>query len=125
MVGGSVMSIRQVSISSSWIHKSIGKKITLEFTAVSDSKEIGQDGKVARTNKLSLIAKARGVPVRVIGYGAQLLPSEKFKATGKLFESKEPRVAALFLSWHEFRAIKPANIWQQQLGDIRAGLREV
>jgi competence protein ComEC len=118
LVGASIMSIRQVSLQTSQIHKSIGKNLTLEFNVISDPKSI-------RNGKLSLIAKARGVPVRVIGYGEELLPSTTFIASGKLLESKEPRVAALFVSWQKFRVIAPANIWQQQLGDVRSGLREV
>jgi len=118
LVGASVMSFRQVSLETSEIHKLIGKSVTLEFTATTDPKAI-------KNGKISLIAKAKGSPLRVIGYGDEFLPSAKFKATGKVLASNEPRVAALFLSWEKFRPIKPANIWQQKLGDIRKGLREV
>lgn len=116
IVGGSVMSIRQVSLEQSQIHQLIGSNQTLEFTVVSDPKIIAG-------GKISLIAKAKGVPVRVIGRASELLPSAKFLATGQLLESKEPRVAALFIIWKPFTNIKPPNSWQKQLGDIRAGLR--
>ncbi|MFM2103442.1 MAG: hypothetical protein RL740_529, partial [Actinomycetota bacterium] len=112
------MSIRQVSLQTSQIHKLIGKTLTLKFKVISDPKLI-------KSGKISLLAKAKGVPVRVIGYGEEILPSAEFLATGKLLVSNEPRVAALFVSWQEFKVIKPANSWQQQLGDIRSGLREV
>lgn len=111
------MSFRQVALDRSEIHALIGKKVTLEFTAVTDTKAIAN-------GRISLIAKARGVPVRVIGYGDSYLPSAKFRATGKLFKSKEPRVAAMFLSWQPFESISAANIWQAKLGEIRSGLRE-
>ena len=94
IVGSLVMSFRITSLQSSEIHHSIGRQVTLEFTAVTDPK-------VIKRGKISLIAKAKGVPVRVIGYGEDLLPSAKFVATGNLFESKEPRVAAMFITWQQ------------------------
>ena len=112
------MSFRITSLQSSDIHHLIGNQVTLEFTAVTDPK-------VIKRGKISLIAKARGVPVRVIGYGEDLLPSAKFIATGKLFESKEPRVAAMFITWQRFKSIETANWFQSRLGEIRSGLRRV
>ena len=117
IVGSLVMSFRITSLQSSEIHHSIGRQVTLEFTAVTDPK-------VIKRGKISLIAKAKGVPVRVIGYGDELLPSAKFVATGKLFESKEPRVAAMFITWQRFESVEPANWWQAKLGEIRSGLRQ-
>ena len=118
IVGSLVMSFRITSLQSSDIHHLIGNQVTLEFTAVTDPK-------VIKRGKISLIAKARGVPVRVIGYGEDLLPSAKFIATGKLFESKEPRVAAMFITWQRFKSIETANWFQSRLGEIRSGLRRV
>ena len=118
LLGALVMSFRQVSLDTSLIHKSIGQKVTLEFTVVTDPKVISK-------GKISLIAKAKGVPIRVIGFGENFLPSAKFRASGKLFESKEPRVAATFLSWESFKPIESANWWQRKLGEIRGGLRRV
>ena len=118
IVGSLVMSFRITSLQSSEIHHSIGRQVTLEFTAVTDPK-------VIKRGKISLIAKAKGVPVRVIGYGKDLLPSAKFVATGNLFESKEPRVAAMFITWQRFKSIKTANWFQSRLGEIRSGLRRV
>ena len=111
------MSFRQVSLESSEIHRLIGKKVSIEFQVVTDPKAI-------KNGKVSLIAKAHGVPVRVIGYGDSYLPSTKFFATGKLLKSREPRVAALFLSWERFKPVTPPNFWQKKLGAIRSGLRE-
>lgn len=105
-----------MALERSEIHKAIGKKVTLQFTAVTDSKAI-------KGGKISLIAKSQGVPVRVIGFGTSYLPSAKFWATGKLYESKEPRVAALFITWQKLKPISEANWWQRNLGEIRAGLR--
>ena len=116
LVGASVMSIRQSSLAASEIHKSIGQQVTLTFTVMTDPKRI-------KNEKISLIAKSKGVPIRVIGFGDEYLPSTKFQATGKLLASKEPRVAALFISWKRFKLIADANIWQRKLGEIRAGLR--
>lgn len=118
LLGALVMSFRQVSLNTSVIHKSIGQKLTLDFTVVTDPKLISN-------GKISLVAKAKGVPIRVIGFGDSLLPSTKFRASGKLFESKEPRVAAMFLSWEKLQPIKDSNWWQQKLGNIRGGLRKV
>ena len=112
------MSIREVSLANSDIHQMIGQKVTLDFTTITDPKRTA-------SGKFSFIAKAKGVPVRVIGLGGDYLPSTKFKASGKLFESNEPRVAALFLSWEKFKLIDEATWWQQKLGNIRAGLRKV
>ena len=112
------MSIREVSLANSDIHQMIGQKVTLDFTTITDPKRTA-------SGKFSFIAKAKGVPVRVIGLGGDYLPSTKFKASGKLFESNEPRVAALFLSWEKFKLIDEATRWQQNLGNIRAGLRKV
>ena len=117
LVGASVMSIRQSSLATSEIHSSIGKNVTLDFTVVTDPKKI-------KSGKISLIAKANGVPLRVIGFGHEYLPSAKFRASGKLLESKEPRVAALFISWEQFQSINEANWWQRRLGGVRKGLRE-
>ena len=113
-----VMSFRQVSLERSEIHKLIGNEVTLDFQAVSDPKAIAG-------GRISLIAKAKGVPVRVIGFGKELLPSQFFRAHGKLVESKEPRVAALFLTWKPIEEIKDPNQIQILFGNIRAGLREV
>ena len=110
------MSIRQSSLATSEIHKLIGRKVTLTFTVSTDPKRI-------KNEKISLIAKAKGVPIRVIGYGDEFLPSTKFRATGKLFDSKEPRVAALFITWKKFQIVEDANFWQSKLGGVRAGLR--
>jgi len=118
LVGASVMSFRQVSLDTSSVHKLIGKNVSYEFIVVTDPKTISN-------GKISLIAKAEGVPIRVIGYGPNFLPSAKFRASGKLFESKEPRVAAMFITWRKLQPIKDANIWQRKLGAIRSGLREV
>ena len=118
LVGAMVMSFRQVSLERSEIHKLIGNEVTLDFQAVSDPKAI--DG-----GRISLIAKAKGVPVRVIGFGKELLPSQNFRAHGKLVESKEPRVAALFLTWEAIEEIRDPNQIQVLFGDIRAGLRDV
>lgn len=112
------MSIREVSLANSDIHQMIGQKVTLDFTTITDPKRTA-------SGKFSFIAKTKGVPVRVIGLGGDYLPSTKFKASGKLFESNEPRVAALFLSWEKFKLIDEATWWQQNLGNIRAGLRKV
>ncbi|MEY4455189.1 MAG: hypothetical protein RIQ45_712 [Actinomycetota bacterium] len=112
------MSIREVSLANSDIHQMIGQKVTLDFTTITDPKRTA-------SGKFSFIAKAKGVPVRVIGLGGDYLPSTKFKASGKLFESNEPRVTALFLSWEKFKLIDEATWWQQNLGNIRAGLRRV
>ena len=117
LVGASVMSIRQSSLAASEIHANIGNSMTLDFTVVTDPKKI-------KNGKISLIAKTKGVPVRVIGFGDEYLPSAKFRATGKLLVSKEPRVAALFISWKKFKVIDNATWWQQKLGNIRKGLRE-
>ena len=118
LVGAMVMSFRQVSLERSEIHKLIGNEVTLDFQAVSDPKAIAG-------GRISLIAKAKGVPVRVIGFGKELLPSQNFRAHGKLVESKEPRVAALFLTWKPIEEIKDPNQIQILFGNIRAGLREV
>ena len=117
LVGASVMSIREVSLDTSAIHKMIGQNVTLTFTATTDPKKTS-------SGKISLIAKARDVPVRVIGLGDEYLPSTRFRASGKLFESDEPRVAALFLSWKKFQIIEDASWWQRKLGAIRSGLRD-
>ena len=117
LVGASVMSIRQSSLAASEIHAGIGKNVTLDFTVVTDPKK-------TNNGKISLIAKAKGVPVRVIGFGDEYLPSAKFRATGTLLASKEPRVAALFLSWKKFKVIDDATWWQRTLGNVRKGLRE-
>ena len=118
LVGSSVMSIRQTSLASSEIHKLIGREVTLVFTASSDAKSI-------KNGKVSLIAKAKGVPVRVIGFGSDYLPTTRFKARGVLLASKEPRVAALFISWQKFQVLQQPNTWQEQLGKVRKNLREV
>lgn len=118
LIGALVMSFRQVSLTDSEIHRAIGQRVTLDFTAVTDGRQI-------KDKKVSLIAKAKGVPIRVIGPFSEFLPSERFRATGKLLPSKESRVAALFVTWERFTVISEANSWQQEMGDIRSGLREV
>ena len=86
------MSIRQSSLAASEIHKSIGQKITLTFTATTDPKPI-------KNNKISLIAKAKGVPIRVIGFGDEYLPSTKFKATGRILVMVILEVQLVQLRW--------------------------
>ncbi len=56
LVGASVMSIREVSLDNSDIHKLLGQKVTLNFTVTTDPKKTS-------SGKISFIAKAKGVPV--------------------------------------------------------------
>jgi len=118
LVGASVMSFREVSLQNSSIHKMIDQTKTLTFTVVTDPKKI-------KNGKISFIAKTEGVPVRVIAFGEEMLPSAKFKASGKLLASNESRVAALFVTWEKLKPISDANWWQRKFGAIRSGLRIV
>ena len=95
----------------------IGKTSEIEMEVITDPKRI-------KENRISFIAKAKGVPIRVIGPELELLPSQVLAASGKFFSSKEPRVAALFITWQRFEIVAAPNALQIFFGKIRSGLRE-
>lgn len=118
LIGAIVMSFRQVSLENSEIRELADSRSQIRLQI-----EVINDPKVIKGDRISFIAKAKGVPIRVIGPATELLPSQKLFARGKLILSKEPRVAALFLTWQRFEVIADPNPLQILFGDIRSGLR--
>ena len=133
------MSLRQMSIQTSLAHKMIGQTVTIGFQVSTDP--IKTAGKVfgstlAPTSYSFLSSAVRiedestnyrlRIPIRVITQNKDvlgLLPGQTVSANGSLRESKEARVAAMFITRGEIVVKTKPSRWASALGSIRTHLR--
>lgn len=122
------MSIRQASLEHSAIAQHFDSQI--EFTA-----QVMTDPNQTSTGKYSFTARLLAfdintehfvlrVPVRIISQqSVELLPGQTVKATARVVQTRESRVAAMLLVDKEFEVLTVPSRWAAALGAIRTGLR--
>ena len=122
------MSIRQASLENSAIAHYFDSQI--DFTA-----QIMTDPNQTSTGNYSFTARLLSfeidkenftlrVPVRIISrQSVELLPGQTVKATARVVQTKESRVAAMLLVDKEFEVLTVPSRWASALGAIRTGLR--
>ena len=133
------MSLRQIGLSNSAVHKVIGTTATIRFQISTDPTKTQAKvfGSTLAPTSYSFIATALQVdqgeriftlrvPIRVITQSPRvvgLLPGQTVSAQGSLRTSKEARVAAMFLIRGEITVETRASQWASALGSIRTHLR--
>jgi len=139
LLGSGVMSLRQMSLANSVVHKLIGNTATIQFQITTDpsATQAKVFGSTLAPTSYSFLATALGVeegsekyrlrvPIRVITQNRQvvgLLPGQTVTAEGVLRTSKEARVAAMFLLRGEITVDTKPSRWAGALGSIRTHLR--
>ena len=128
LVGATAMSIRQASLENSAIAQHFDSQI--DFTA-----QVMTDPNQTSSGKFSFTARlfafdidadhfSLRVPVRIISqHNVELLPGQTIKATARVLQSNESRVAAMLLVDRDFEILTVPSRWAASLGAIRTGLR--
>lgn len=133
------MSLRQMGLANSAVHKFIGGTVTIQLQISTDptktqAKVFGSTLAPTGYSFLATALRVEGgeeqyrlrVPIRVITQSRQvvgLLPGQTLTALGVLRTSKEARVAAMFLIRGEIAVDTKASRWASALGSIRTHLR--
>jgi len=133
------MSLRQMGLQNSVVHRFIGNSVWVQFQVATDPTKTQAKvfGSTLAPTSYSFLATALHVrigekeyrlrvPVRVITQDrgvVGLLPGQTVTANGVLRRSKEARVAAMFLIRGEITVDTKASRWATALGSIRTHLR--
>ncbi len=139
LLGSGVMSLRQMGLSNSAVHKIIGTSTTIGFQISTDptrtqAKVFGSTlAPASYSFRATALQVGQGeqmfklrVPIRVITQSPRvvgLLPGQRVLARGSLRASKEERVAAMFLIRGEITVETQPSRWASALGSIRTHLR--
>ena len=139
LLGSGVMSLRQMGLSDSAVHKIIGTSTTIGFQISTDptrtqAKVFGSTlAPASYSFRATALQVGQGeqmfklrVPIRVITQSPRvvgLLPGQRVLAQGSLRASKEERVAAMFLIRGEITVETQPSRWASALGSIRTHLR--
>jgi len=128
LCGATAMSIRQASLEHSVITQYFDSDIVFTAQVMTDPSQTST-GKYSFTARL-LAFEAIGkqshlrVPVRIISQERiEFLPGQTVKATARVIQTNEARVAAMLLVDKDFEVITIASHWAAALGAIRNGLR--
>ena len=122
------MSIRQASLENSAIAQHFDSQIDFTAQAMTDPNQTSS-GKFSFTARLLTFEIAAAhfslrVPVRIISqHSVELLPGQTIKATARVVQSNESRVAAMLLVAEDFEILTVPSRWAASLGAIRTGLR--
>jgi competence protein ComEC len=141
LLGSAVMSLRQVGLQTSQIHRFIGNSSTIQFQISTDPTKTQSKvfGSTLAPASYSFLASALQigdegeryrlrVPIRVVTQNRRvfgLLPGQKVRAMGAIRLSKEARVAAMFLVRGEIAVETEPSRWASALGSIRTHLRSL
>ncbi len=141
LLGSSVMSLRQVGLQTSQVHRLIGSTATIQFQISTDPTKTQSKvfGSTLAPTSYSFLATAfqvsnennryqLRVPIRVIAQSGRvlgLLPGQMVRADGAIRVSKEARVAAMYLVRGEISIETRASHWASALGSIRTHLRSL
>lgn len=141
LLGSGVMSLRQMGLSNSAVHRLIGSSTSIHFQISTDPTRTQAKvfGSTLAPTSYSFLATAlivnQGedeyqlrVPIRVITQSSRifgLLPGQILVGEGSLRLSKEARVAAMFLVRGDLTVETKASRWARALGSIRTHLRDV
>lgn len=139
LLGAGVMSLRQMGLQNSAVHRFIGSTVTLQFQIATDPAKTQAKvfGSTLAPTSYSFLATALQVgqqekryklrvPIRIITQNLRvvgLLPGQTITAQGALRSSKEARVAAIFIVRGEIAVETKASRWASALGSIRMHLR--
>ena len=128
LIGATAMSIRQASLEHSAIAQHFDSQI--DFTA-----QVVTDPNQTSTGKYSFTARLLAfdinaehfelrIPVRIISQqSVELLPGQTVKATARVVQTRESRVAAMLIVDKEFEVLTVPSRWAAALAAIRTGLR--
>lgn len=129
LVGSTAMSLRQASIESSKIQDYFDSTVQFQAQIVTDPSRTLSDNYsfIARLlffsdddNEFSL-----RVPIRFFSsQEIDVLPGQLIKGSARVVDSKEARVAALFIVDSELEVVTQPSQWASSLGAIRNGLRD-
>ena len=128
LVGATAMSIRQASLESSAIAQHFDSQVNFTAQVMTDPSQ-SVSGKYSFTARLLAFDIEKKhfqlrVPVRIISQQrVELLPGQTVKASARVVESNESRVAAMLLVDKEMEVVTPPSRWASALGAIRTGLR--
>ena len=123
------MSLRQASIESSKIQEHFDSTVQFQAQIVTDPNRTLSDN-YSFIARLLLFSDAHKefslrVPIRIISrQEIDVLPGQLIKASARVVDSKEARVAALFIVDREIEVISKPSQWASWLGSIRNGLRD-
>ena len=128
LVGATAMSIRQASLESSAIAQHFDSQVNFTAQVMTDPNQ-SASGKYSFTARLLAFESHRQhfalrVPVRIISQQrVELLPGQTVRASARVVQTNESRVAAMLLVDKDFEVLTPASRWASALGAIRTGLR--
>jgi competence protein ComEC len=128
LVGATAMSIRQASLENSAIAQHFDSQIDFTAQVMTDPNQTSS-GKFSFTARLLAFGIdadhfSLRVPVRIISqHSVELLPGQTIKATARVVQSNESRVAAMLLVAEDFEILTVPSRWAASLGAIRTGLR--
>ena len=128
LVGATAMSIRQASLEHSAIVQHFDSQVDFTAQVITDPNHTSS-GMYSFTARLLAFDSgtdhfALRVPIRIISQEfVELLPGQMIRASARVVQTKESRVAALLLVDKDFEKLTVASRWATSLGAIRAGLR--
>ena len=129
LVGSTAMSLRQASIESSKIQDYFDSTVQFHAQIVTDPSHTLSDN-YSFTARLLLFTDnhkefSLRVPIRIISrQEIDVLPGQLIKGSARVVDSKEARVAALFIVDSELEVVTQPSQWASSLGAIRNGLRD-
>ena len=128
------MSLRQASLESSKIQEFVGSTVHFQAQVVTDPNRTSSDNfsfiarllnfKDSKDSKDSEEEYFLRIPIRIITrQEIELLPGQIISASARVIDSKEGRVAALFIVDQKIVVTTQPSQWAFALGSIRNGLR--
>jgi competence protein ComEC len=129
MVGAAAMSMRQTSLENSAISDYFTQEVDFSAQVKTDPSKTatGNFSFTARLLEFTAHDKVFSLrtPVRILTKAPiELLPGQKITGTATVLQSKESRVAALFIVNSAITVQTQPSSWASGLGAIRQGLRE-
>jgi len=123
------MSLRQASIENSAIREFVDSSVDFQAQVTTDP-SYTTSGNYSFSARLLSFKDHRNqfylrIPIRIIAREKiELLPGQLITATARVIDSKERRVAALFIVNDEITVVTPPSRLASSLGAIRNGLRD-
>ena len=129
MVGAAAMSMRQASLDSSAITEYFNQEVNFSAQVKTDPSKTatGNYSFTVRLINFDIQDKTYSLrtPIRILTKNEiQLLPGQTISGVANVIESKEARVAALFIVNGDITIQTQPSSWAAGLGAIRQGLRE-
>lgn len=123
------MSLRQASIENSAIGEFVDSSVDFQAQVITDPGYTTSGNYSFLARLLSFKDDQNQfylrIPIRIIAREKiELLPGQLITSSARVIDSKERRVAALFIVDEEITAVTPPSRWASSLGSIRNGLRD-